>query len=112
MSFAKLFALAVLLMGGVLGVKFIASWYDDLQLKGAMQEFVKEAPLSTDAAVISAVLAKAQQLKVPLDPRDIHLERSPQGSMRLWAEYDVTVTFPLGFSHTQGFRPEVWSSRR
>jgi hypothetical protein len=111
MSFAKLFTVAVLLMAAILGLKFVASWYDYLQLKGAMQESVTQAQGSTDAAVISAVQAKAQQLKVPLVPRDIHVERAPQGGVRLWAEYDVTLSFPLGFSHTQSFRPEVRSGR-
>jgi hypothetical protein len=76
-----------------------------------MQESVTQAQVSTDATVIGAVLAKATQLKVPLAPSDIHLERSRQGDVRLWAAYEVTLTLPLGFSHTQSFRPEVRSGR-
>jgi hypothetical protein len=74
-----------------------------------MDESVSQAPFSTDAAVIRAVQPKAEQLNIPLAPRDIHLERGSPGGVRLWAEYDVAVTFPLGFSHTQRFRPEVGS---
>jgi hypothetical protein len=111
MSFSKLVTIAVLLMAAIVGLKVAASWYDYLQLKAAMWESIEEAALSTDATMISAVLAKARQLKGPLDARDIHLERNAQGGVRLWAEYDVTMTLPLGFSHTQSFRPEVRSGR-
>ena len=103
--------LAILFYLGLQGLKFVAPWYDNLRLAEAMQEALREASISTDAAVIGAVQDKAKQLKVPLDPRDIHLERSWHGSVRLWAAYEVTLTFPLGFSHTQRFRPEVRSMR-
>jgi hypothetical protein len=111
MSLARYFTIVVLLMAGFLGVKFVASWFDNWRLTEAMQEAVNQAPLSTDAEVISAVLAKAKELHVPLDPREIHLERRMQGGTRLWVAYDVTLTFPLGFSHTQHFRPQVRSGR-
>jgi hypothetical protein len=111
MSASRVLTLAVLVAAGIQGLKFIAPWYDYLRLKGAMQESVGQAQFATDAAVISVVQAKAEQLNVPLAPRDIHVERSPQRSIRLWAEYDVTLNFPLGFSHTQRFRPEVNSGR-
>jgi hypothetical protein len=111
MSVSKLVTAAVLLMAAIVGLKIAASWFDYLQLKGTMRESAKEAAFSTEATVISAVLAKAKALHLPLDTRDIHLERNAQGGVRLWAEYDVTMTFPLGFSHTQRFRPEVKSGR-
>lgn len=108
----QVFTLAVLCLLGLQGLKFIASRYDHLQIAKTMQHAVNEAPFSTDAAVVRTVLAKAKALQIPLDPRAIHLERSAHGGARLWAEYDVTVTFPLGFSHTQRFRPEVRAGRR
>src|SRR5882724_12175701 len=111
-TFSQMVCLAVLVFVGTQGLKFVASWYDHLRLKVAMQEVVHEAPWSTDTAMISAVLTKAQQLKVPLDPRHLHVERSSQSDTRLWASYAVTLTFPLGFSHTQHFGPEVRSGRR
>jgi hypothetical protein len=111
MSIPRMLTLAVLVVVGIQGLKFIPPWYNYLRLKGAMQESVSQAQLSTDAAVISAVQAKAEQLEVPLVRRDIHVERKPQAAVRLWAEYDVSLNFPLGFSHTQRFRPEVWSGR-
>ena len=111
MSIPQVLTLAVLVVVGIQGLKFTTPWNDYLRLKGAMQESVSQAQLSTDAAVISAVQAKAEQLEVPLVRRDIHVERKPQAAVRLWAEYDVTLNFPLGFSHTQRFRPEVWSGR-
>ncbi len=76
-----------------------------------MQESVNQAPLARDGDMISAVLAKAKELGVPLAARDIHVERSRQGGMRLWAEYDVTLSLPLGLSHTLSFHPEVQSGR-
>ena len=58
------------------------------------------------------MVAKAQKLKVPLDPRNLHVERSAHRGMRLWAFYDVTFAFPLGLSQTYTFHPEVQSRRR
>jgi hypothetical protein len=111
MSFTKVFTIVVVLMAGFLGLKVVAPWSDNWRLKAAMQESVNQASLSTDAEVISSVLAKAKELQVPLDPREIHLERRGPGGTRLWAAYDVTLTFPLGFSHTQRFRPAVRAGR-
>jgi hypothetical protein len=111
MSISRILTVVLLIMVGILGLKFIPPWYDYLRLRGGMYESVKEAPFSTDETVISAVQATAQQLNIPLARRDIHVERSAQGGVRLWAEYDVTMTFPLGFSHMQRFRPEVRSNR-
>jgi hypothetical protein len=111
MSILKVLTLAVLVVVGIQGLKFIAPWYNYLRLKGAMQESVSQAQLSTDAAMISAVQAKAEQLEVPLILSDIHVERKTPAGVQLWAEYDVTLNFPLGFSHTQRFRPEAWSGR-
>jgi hypothetical protein len=110
-TFAQVFTVAVVFVLGMQGLKFITPWYDYLRLKGTMQKSVNQAQVSTDEAVISAVLGKAKQLQVPLAPRDIHLERSSYSGTRLWAAYEVTLTFPLGFWHTPTFRPEVRSAR-
>jgi hypothetical protein len=110
-TFSQVFTVTVLFVVGILGIKFIAPWSDYVSLKAAMKESVNQAQVSTDAAVISAVLAKATQLQISLVPGDVHLTRNGPGDVRLWAEYDVTLTFPLGFSHTQTFRPEVRSVR-
>src|SRR5215813_603284 len=108
-TFSQVFTVAVIVLLGMLGLKFIAPWYDYLRLKGAMQESVNQAQLSTDEELMSAVQNKAKELKVTLASRNIHVERSGQSGVRLWAEYDVQLTFPLGFSHTQIFRPDVGS---
>jgi len=99
-------------VAGFQGLKFVASWYDNLRLTGAMQEVVNQVQVLTDGDMISAVLTKAQELKVPLDPRHLHVERSTYGGARLWATYDVMVALPLGFSQTYTFHPEVQSTHR
>jgi hypothetical protein len=111
-TFAQLICLAILFLVGMQSVKFIASWYDNWRLQEAMQDAVHDASISMDTAVMSTVLTRAKQLKIPLDPRNLHLERNSQGGTRLWAAYEVTLIFPLGFSHTSHFRPEVRSGRR
>jgi hypothetical protein len=93
-------------------MKLSVYWYDNWRLEEAMQEMVNDAPFSTDAEVINAVLAKAQKLNVPLDPRQLHIERSSHRGTRLWATYDVRFTFPLGFSQTYTFHLEAQSTRR
>jgi hypothetical protein len=110
-SFSQVFTVVILCVVGIQGLKFIAPWYDYLRLKGSMQESVNQAPLLTDGDMIGAVIAKAQELKLPLVSRNINVDRRGQGGVRLWAVYDVTLTFPLGFSYTQTFRPEVRSVR-
>jgi hypothetical protein len=111
MSIGKIVTITVLLMIAMVGLKFVSSWYDHLRLQETMREAVAQAQVLTDEAVISSVLVKAKDLQVPLDQRHIHLERGWYGGTRLWAEYHVTLTFPLGFSHTQRFRPDVRSGR-
>jgi hypothetical protein len=110
-TFSQLICLAVLGLVGLQGMKFSVFWYDNWQLEEAMQEVVNDASFSTNAAVINAVLAKAQKLKVPLDPRNLHVEWSTHQGTRLWATYDVHVDFSLGFSQTYNFHPEVQSRR-
>jgi hypothetical protein len=109
---SQLICLVLLCVAGLQGLKFVASWNNILRLKGAMQEAVNQVQVLTDDDMISAVLAKAQELKVPLDPRHLHVERSTYGGTRLWATYDVTVALPLGFSQTYTFHPEVQSAHR
>jgi hypothetical protein len=111
MSFSRIVTATVFIMASVVGLRFVSPWYDHLRLQATMRETVAQAQVLTDDAIISSVLVKAKDLKVPLDPRQIHLQRSGAGGTRLWAEYDVTLSFPLGFSHTQRFRPDVSSGR-
>jgi hypothetical protein len=110
-TFSQVFTVAVIFLLGIQGLRFIAPWYDYLRLKGSMQESVNQAPILTDGDMISAIIGKAKELKVPLASRNIHVDRRGQGGVRLWAEYDVTLTFPLGLTYTQNFRPEVRSVR-
>jgi hypothetical protein len=111
MSVGKLVTITVFVIVSMMGLRFVSSWYDHLRLQETMREAVAQAPVLPDDAVITSVLVKAKELQVPLDPRQIHLERSGYSGTRLWAEYEVTLTFPLGFSHTQRFRPDVRSGR-
>ena len=111
MSLCKLVTITVLVMASIMGLRFVASWYDHLRLQETMREVVSQAQVLPDDAVIHSVLVKAKELKVPLDAQQIHLERSRHGGTRLWAVYEVTLTFPLGFSHTQRFRPDVRAGR-
>jgi hypothetical protein len=111
-TFSQMICLAILFLVGMQSVKFIASWYDNWRLQEAMQDAVHDASISMDTTVMSTVLTRAKELKIPLDPRNLHLERNSQGRTRLWATYEVTLTFPLGFSRTSRFRPEVRSGRR
>jgi hypothetical protein len=111
MSFSRIVTATVVVMASVAGLRFVSPWYDHLRLKATMQEAVAQAQVLPDDEIISSVLVKAKDLKVPLGPRQIHLERRWVGGTRLWAEYDVTLSFPLGFSHTQRFRPDVSSGR-
>jgi hypothetical protein len=111
-TFSQIICITILFLVGMQSLKCIAAWYNNWRLEEAMQDAVNDASFSTDPALIASVLAKAQQLQVPLDPQNLYVERSSQGGIRLWATYQVTLTFPLGFSHTQRFRPEVRSGRR
>jgi hypothetical protein len=73
-----------------------------------MQEAINQAPVLTEAEVIQTVMAHARDLHVPLAPQDIHVIRTSEGGMRMYAEYDMTMTFPLGFARMLSFRPEVF----
>ena len=111
MSIARVLTLATLVVLGSQSLKFVPPWSHNWQLISVMRESVEQAPLLSDAAVVHAVLTKATQLQIPLAARDIHLERPRHGGVRLWAAYEVTHTFPLGWRYVQRFRPEVQSDR-
>src|SRR5262245_24239294 len=76
-TFSQLICLAIIGFVGLQCMKLSVCWYDNWQLEETMQVVVNDASFSTDAAVINTVLAKARKLKVPLDPRDLHIERNP-----------------------------------
>jgi hypothetical protein len=67
MSFSRIVTATVFITASVVGLRFVSPWYDHLRLKATMQEAVAQAQVLTDEAMISSVLVRAQELKVPLD---------------------------------------------
>lgn len=105
---SRLLILAVMLLGGMQALKFVSPWVSSLRLQSAMQEVIDQAPVLTEPEMIQAVMAQARALNLPLAPQDIRVIRDRSGSLRLYAEYDVTVTFPFGSAYTLSFRPEAF----
>ncbi len=78
-----------------LGVKLIPVYVNNYQLQDTMQNEARLAVLSrkTPEQVRDAILAKAQELDLPLKRDQIRVEGDAR-SIRITCEYDVEVELP------------------
>jgi hypothetical protein len=81
--------LVLLAMAGTL-LALAPVYFENYQL----HQYIRSLPPATDDALRSAVLARARQLDLPVQPGDIQIEH-PDGKLRIQLKYAVQMDFPL-----------------
>jgi hypothetical protein len=95
------FGLVVLIAWKAIPVKIASA-----ELYDYMDELARSAGVNTTAdEVAKAILARAQQLNLPLDKEHVKVERIGD-RIRMSAEYTVPVEFP-GYTYRWHFRHEL-----
>jgi hypothetical protein len=84
--------LVLLGMAGILAA-LAPVYFEDYQLRQYIRSLVK-TPATPDDALRAAVLTRARQLDLPVQPGDIQITR-PNGKLELQMKYAVQMDFPL-----------------
>jgi hypothetical protein len=91
-------AAAILVLASMAGVllALMPVYYADFQLRQHVHSLVLGSNASTtpDEALRSAVIARARQLDLPVQPSDIQISRA-DGKLQLQVKYAVEMDFPL-----------------
>lgn len=88
-----LFGLVLLALGLFLAYKLIPVKVRTAELRQEVVDQAKSAGLLTDDKILAAILAKAQELKLPVTEDDVKIERA-RGSITVDVQYTVPVQFP------------------
>ena len=102
-------AIAVLAALLGFGVLFTPIYVDNLRLQSYVSELTHNASTiqQTDDGLRTAVVAKAQQLDLPVKADNVHIERLPEG-IRIDVRYFVRVSLP-GYTVDLHFYPGAGS---
>jgi hypothetical protein len=102
-------ALAVLLALLGFGVVFTPIYVDNLHLQSYVSELTHNASTSqqSDDALRAAVVARANQLDLPVKADNVHVQHSPEG-IRIDVRYFVRVSLP-GYTVDLHFYPGAGS---
>jgi hypothetical protein len=84
--------LVLLCMAGIL-LALAPVYFEDYQLRQYIRSLARGATTSDDA-LRSAILARARQLDLPVDPGDVRVTH-PDGKLHLQLDYKVQMDFPL-----------------
>jgi hypothetical protein len=97
----------------VLAVAVMAAWkmvpvkMASAELESFMEEQAKFAEKTPPEAIKKAILRKAEELELPLDPKNLTVERSSRKDhISMSAEYTVPVEFP-GYTYEWHFHPVI-----
>ena len=88
-------ALAILVLGGMAAVLLSLSpvYYENYQL-GQFVKQVARGPNTPDDTLRIAVLSRAHQLDLPVEPADVSVVHS-EGKLRIQTNYKVQMDFPI-----------------
>lgn len=92
-NFGCLFALVLFAIGLFIAYKVIPVKVRTAELRQEVVDQSKSAGLLSDAKILAAILAKAQDLKLPVTEQDVKIERA-RGSITVDVEYTVPIDFP------------------
>jgi len=88
----------ILVLAGMAGVLLALGpvYFEDFQLRQYIRALARgpNAAAVPDETLRSAVLARARQLDLPVQPGDIRISH-PEGKLELQAKYAVQMDFPL-----------------
>lgn len=100
-----LFWAVVLAIVVLIGIKMVPVKYASSQLFDFMDEQAKFAQKTTPDGMKKAILRRARELQVPLDPKRVTVKKSG-GRIRIEAAYEVPVKFP-GYTYVWKFEEEI-----
>jgi hypothetical protein len=84
--------LVLLCMAGIL-LALAPVYFEDYQLRQYIRSLAR-GPNTLDETLRSAILARARQLDLPVDPGDVRVTH-PDGKLHLQLDYKVQMDFPL-----------------
>ena len=84
--------LVLLCMAGIL-LALAPVYFEDYQLRQYIRSLAR-GPNTPDETLRSAILARARQLDLPVDPGDVRVTH-PDGKLHLQLDYKVQMDFPL-----------------
>lgn len=89
----------------LIGIKTVPVKYDSAQLFDFMDEQAKFAQQTSPDYMKKAIMRKARELEVPLDPKRLTVEKRG-GRIRIQASYEVPIEFP-GYTYIWHFEEEI-----
>jgi hypothetical protein len=97
---------AILVLAAMIGILLALApiYFEDYQLRQYIRSL---APTTPDETLRAAILARARQLDLPVQPGDIQIAH-PNGKLQLQLKYAVQVDFPL-YQVDLHFHPGVTS---
>lgn len=95
-QFGCLVGLVILLIAGLIAYKMIPVKVKAADLRETIVDESKSAGQHGDAQIRRQILAKAEQLELPVTDKDISIKRTGGniGNIQVNVEYTVSVTFP------------------
>ena len=104
-QFGCVVALLLLLVAIFVAYKMVPVKVKAAELRGEVVDEAKNAGTRSDETILKSILAKAQQLELPVTADDVQVSRS--GSrIHVVVQYVVPVEFP-GFTYQWNFRHEA-----
>ena len=106
-QFGCLVGIILLLIASLVAYKLIPVKVKSAEMRDAVIDEAKSAGRHQNermAEIITKNLTdKAKQLELPVDPANIHVERTANSYVRIEVKYTVPVNFP-GFTYNWNFR--------
>ncbi len=113
-SLRALFGLAVVVGMVYGGALFLPLYFNNYQFQDDLNTESHFDSTGTgnkdDEAIRQAVLKKANDYKITLNPDNIHIDRSGP-EVGIWAEYNVMVHLPTGKNVIIKFRPHSQNAK-
>lgn len=105
-SLGCLFVLLLLAAAGYFGVNIGRVYLRYFEFQDAMAQEARFAAHQTDEAILLRLRAAADSLGLPDAAQRVHIRRTRNSTIFIWADYIETVEFP-GFVRDIEFSPHV-----
>jgi hypothetical protein len=106
-QFGCLVGLALLLVAALVAYKMIPIKVKAAEMRDIVSDEAKSAGQHSNGQMMKAILAKAEQLELPVKESDVRIERA-RDTIRVDVTYVVPVEFP-GFTYNWDFHHKVES---
>lgn len=100
-----LFWSVVLAFVALLGIKMVPVKYASSQFFDFMDEQAKFAQQTTPDLMKKAILRRARELELPVEPKRLTVKKSG-GRIRIECSYEVPIAFP-GYTYVWRFEEEI-----